>query len=106
MLLDPNELARFEVCATNVGASFVECAPMDTAYTVVERFHRRGATDPEDPWHSQVQALVADEGGDDVLLSSHAALEQLLKGRPDALRINSVDGEVEETYRTLLRALD
>jgi predicted kinase len=105
MLLDPEELARFQACATNVGAEFVECALMDTADAAVARFHRRGATDPEDPWHSQVRAIVADEGGDDVLNRSHAALEKLLDGRPDAIRINSVDGDVEQTYRALLQAV-
>jgi predicted kinase len=106
MLLDPDELARFHTCATDVGAEFVECVLMDRADTAVERFYRRGATDPDDPWHSQVRAIVADEGGDDVLQRNHAALETLLEGRPDAILINSVDGDVEQTYRALLEAVD
>ena len=105
MLLDPSELARFQDCADNVGAEFIECVLMDTSSTAVERFHRRGATDPEDPWHSQVRAIVADEGGDEVLRRSHAAPEQLLDGRPDAIRINSVDSEMEGTYRAVLQAV-
>ena len=48
MLVDPDELARFHACATNVGAEVIECVLMDTANTAVERFHRRGATDPDD----------------------------------------------------------
>ena len=106
MLLDPDERARFQACATNVGAEYIECTLMDTAHASVERFHRRGEADPEDPWHSQVRAIVANEGGDDVLQRSHAALEQLLEGRPAALRINSVDGQVDQTYRALLQAVD
>jgi predicted kinase len=106
MLLDPDELARFQACATKVGAEFIECALMDTATTSVQRFHRRGATDPEDAWHSHVRAIVADEGGDDALRRCHAALEELLAGRPDAIRINSMDGETEQTYRELLQAVD
>lgn len=106
MLLDPDELALFQACATNVGAEFIECALMDTAHSAVERFHRRGETDPEDPWHSQVRAIVADEGGDAVLHRSHAALDMLLEGRPAAVRINSVDGQVDQTYRALLQAVD
>jgi predicted kinase len=106
MLLDPDELARFEACATNVGSEYIECVLMDTPHAAVERFHRRGATDPEDPWHSQVRAIVADEGGDDALQRSCAVLEALLEGRPGAIRIDSVDGDVEQTYRTLLQAVD
>jgi predicted kinase len=106
MLFDPDELARFRTCATNVGADFIECALMDTVNTAVQRFHRRGGPDPEDPWHSQVRAIVADEGGDDVLRRAHAALEELLAGWPDAIRIHSVDGQAEQTYRALLQAVD
>ncbi len=106
MLLDPDELARFQTCATKVGAEYIECVLMDTPHAAVERFHRRGATDPEDPWHSQVRAIVADEGGDAVLQRNYAALQALLEGRPDAIRIDSVDGEVERTYRALLQAVD
>lgn len=105
MLLDPDELARFEACATNVAAEFIECVLMDTANSAVERFHRRGATDPEDSWHSHVRAIVADEGGDQVLHRHYAALERLLEGRPDAIWINSVEGKVEQTYCALLRAV-
>jgi hypothetical protein len=72
----------------------------------VERFHRRGATDPEDPWHSQVRAIVAGEGGDDMLQRNYAALESLLESLPDAIRINSVEGDVERTYRALLQAVE
>lgn len=106
MLLDPDELARFHGCATNVGAKVIECVLMDTASTAVERFHRRGSTDPDDPWHSQVRAIVADQGGDAMLRRHHATLEKLLEGRPHSIRIDSVDGNVEQTYRALLHALD
>jgi predicted kinase len=106
MLVDPDELSRFQACATNVGAEFIECVLMDTPNAAVERFHRRGATGPEDPWHSQVRAIVADEGGDEVLQRNYAALEALLEGRPNAIRIDSVDSEVEQTYRALLQTVD
>lgn len=106
MLLDPDELARFQACATNVGAEYIECVLMDTPNAAVARFHRRGATDPEDPWHSQVRVIVADAGGDDLLQRNCAALEALIEGRPDVIRIDSVEGDVEQTYRALLQAVD
>lgn len=106
MLVDANELARFQACATNVGAEFIECVLMDTPTAAVERFHRRGATDPEDPWHSQVRAIVAEDGGDDVLRRNYVALEALLENRPDVIRIDTVHGNVDQAYRALLQAVN
>jgi len=106
MLIDPTELARFEACAIGVGAQFVERVLMDTPATSVARFHRRGASEAEDPWHNQVQAIVAANGGDDVLTRCHAALERLLAERPNALVIVSTDGAVEETYCTFMESMN
>ena len=94
MLVDPAELARFESCATGVGAQYVERVLMDTPTAVVERFARRGATGDPDPWHDQVRAIVAAEGGDAVLVRYHEALEHLLqqaaaRGRDRELRRRS-----------------
>src|SRR5690349_4903452 len=41
MLIDPDELARFEACATNAGAQFVERILMDGPDASIARFHRR-----------------------------------------------------------------
>lgn len=106
MLIDPTELARFEACATGVGAQFVERVLMDTPATPVARFHRRGASEAEDPWHDQVQAIVAANGGDGELTRCHAALERLLPERPNALVIVSTDGAVEETYCTFMESMN
>ena len=106
MLTDPTELARFEACATGVGAQFVERFLMDTPAMSVARFHRRGAAETEDPWHDQVRAIVAANGGDDALARSHAALERLLPQRPDAVVIMSADGAIAGTYRSLLDSLE
>jgi hypothetical protein len=53
-----------------------------------------------------VRAIVAGEGGDDMLQRNYAALESLLESLPDAIRINSVEGDVERTYRALLQAVE
>ncbi len=105
MLIDPGELARFEKAATNAGAEFVERVLMDTAAESVARFHRRGRSDPEDPWHEHVRTVVAAQGGDSVLLQNHAALERLLEARPSSVLVHSTDGDVERTYRSLLESL-
>lgn len=106
MLIDPAELARFEAAATNVGAQFVERVLMDTRDASVARFHRRGHGEPDDPWHEQVRAIVAAEGGDAVITRSHAALERLLADRSDAVLIASSEGAIEQTYRSLMASLN
>lgn len=105
MLIDATELVRFEACATGVGAQFVERVLMDTPAATVARFHRRGASETEDPWHDQVRAIVAASGGDNVLTRCHAAIERLLPQRPNAVVIVSAEGAVEETYRSLMESL-
>jgi len=106
MLVDLTEVARFEACATGVGAQFIERVLMDTRAGAVARFHRRGASEPEDPWHDQVRTIVASQGGDAMLTANHAALEQLLGARPNAVLISSPEGAIEETYRLLADSLN
>ncbi|WP_344150198.1 AAA family ATPase [Nocardioides koreensis] len=105
MLVDPTELARFEACAVGIGAQFFERVLMDTPAASVTRFHSRGGSASEDPWHDQVRAIVAANGGDSVLTGYHAALERLLSERPDAVVIMSADGAVEETYCSFIESL-
>jgi hypothetical protein len=106
MLFNPLELARFEESATNAGAQFIERMLMDTPSASVARFHRRGESGPEDPWHDHVRTIVAELGGDAVLADNHAALELLLAERPAAVVVNSSEGEIERTYRSLIDTLN
>lgn len=69
------------------------------------RFNRRGETAPDDPWHSQVQAIVTAQGGDDALRQRHSALQALPDQRPDAMLIQSVEGDIEATYQRLVGSL-
>ena len=105
MLLDLGELSRFEARATNAGAEFVERVLMDVPAAAIARFHRRGATDPADPWHGQVRAIVAADGGDQALARCHAALERVVEVRPGAVVVSSIEGATDETYRALLDSL-
>jgi hypothetical protein len=70
MLIDPVELARFEESATNAGAQFIERMLMDTPTASVARFHRRGQSELEDPWHDHVRTIVAAQGVTRCLLTS------------------------------------
>jgi hypothetical protein len=69
------------------------------------RFNRRGETDPDNPWHSQVQGIVAALGGDDALRQWHSALRALPDQRFDAVVIQSSEGAVEDAYQRLLASL-
>lgn len=104
MLLDPRELARFEAAAVDAGAKFVERFLMDGVDAAAARFHRRGDGDA-DPWHGQVRAIVAAQGGDSELVRCHAALEDLLTQRPEAVVIASADRDVDATYAALVASL-
>lgn len=106
MLVNPIELARFEAAATNVGAHFVERVLMASASASVARFARRGASDAHDPWHDQVRAIVAANGGDEALANYHAALERLVRERPSAVVIQSVEGAVDDTFHELIASVN
>ena len=79
---------------------------MDTQVASVARFHRRGSSEPEDPWHDQVRAIVAAQGGDATLAQNHAALERLLAERPNAVAVMSSEGAIEQAYRALIETLN
>lgn len=102
LLADPTEVAHFEASATAAGAVFVERMLLDAAESAVARFARRGADGPTDPWHDQVRAIVAAEGGDASLARTHARLLRLLELRPAVVTVPSVEGDVDGTYRRLL----
>ena len=106
MLIDPVELARFEKSATDAGAEFIERMLMDTPIASVARFHRRGQSESEDPWHDHVRTIVAAQGGDAMLAQQHAALERLLAERPAAVVIDSIEGDIEQTFRSLIKTLN
>lgn len=105
LLIDPAEISLFEACAVRTGALFVERLLMDERERSVARFKRRGESDPGNPWHARVQAIVAAQGGDEALRKRHSALQALLDQRPDAIVIESAEGDIEVTYRRLIASL-
>lgn len=106
MLCDADELARFEAVATDIGAEYVDRYLMErSSDAAVARFGRRGASDAHDPWHDQVRAIVAAQGGDAALARHHVALERVLSQRPHAVVITSTEGAVDDTYRQFVDSL-
>ena len=106
MPLDPDEVTLFEDCAVDAGAQFAERWLMDEPEAAIARFYRRGQDEPQNPWHTQVQDIVATNGGQRALAGYHSDLERLLAQRPSAVVVDSIDGDVEATYQLLLASLD
>jgi hypothetical protein len=52
-----------------------------------------------------VRTIVAAQGGDAMLADTHAALVRLLAERPHAVVVNSYEGQIEQTYRSLIETL-
>jgi predicted kinase len=105
LFIDPTEIALFETCAARTDADFIERLLMDDCEQSVSRFNRRGEVDTDNPWHAQVQAIVASQGGDDALRRRHHALQSLAEERPNLVVVRSADGDVETTYQRLLDSL-
>ncbi len=105
LLVRAEELARFEGAASAAGAELVERFVMDSEDAAVARFHRRGSGDDADPWHDQVRAVVAADGGGSSLRTYHAGLVRLIGQRPGAVVVESIEGDVEATYAALVASL-
>ncbi|RKT82617.1 Predicted kinase [Saccharopolyspora antimicrobica] len=100
-----SEIERFEAVAHENGAEFREIVLMDSKERSVERFARRGADD-DLPWHGQIKAIVAEEGGTSFLSEMHDRLTEVVRMRPRATVLNSEAGAVEQTYEALIGVLE
>jgi predicted kinase len=105
LIANAAELARIEQTACEAGAQLVERFLMDDLQQAVDRFHRRGEDEEADPWHAQVRAIVAAEGGEGLLVRYHRSLTELIAERPSALVIWTREGAVDETYQQLIDSL-
>ena len=105
MLIDPAQVELFESRAVAAGATYVERFLMDEQEASVQRFGRRGASRPEDPWHDQVRVIVERQGGETALVRCWVALEELQARRPSAQVVPSIEGAPEDTYRLLVESL-
>jgi predicted kinase len=98
LLVSAPERVRFREAVTSVGATYVERVLLDTPEASIARFHRRGGD--ADPWHDRVRAIVAEQGGDDVLRDYDRRLRAL-----DAVTVRSIEDDPEATYAALLASL-
>ncbi|NWL11550.1 hypothetical protein DM793_09590 [Paenarthrobacter nitroguajacolicus] len=99
-----DEVLLFRSVAEEAGARFGEIVLMDSREASVERFYSR--KDSHDLWHSRVTAIVERGGGSRLLESMYEDLAIGLNARSTATTITSRRGEIEETYESLVEALD
>lgn len=110
LLVRDSEVKRFAGVAARSGALYVHRILMDSAESSITRFMARGdgrPSDPgRDPWHDQVRAIVAEQGGVTLLERYHRELEMLARQSADVVVVHSPPGDVEETYRRLMGSIN
>lgn len=90
--------------AAAIGVPFVEVALITRVDEAAERFRRR-AEDDSRPEHGDAAILLDRAGGPAALDEMHSRLEVVISSRPNTRRVEVVDGDLEETYQGLLRAI-
>jgi predicted kinase len=90
--------------AEATGVLFVEVALVTPVAEAAERFLRR-AGDDNRPEHRDAAILLDRAGGPDALADMQDRLDDVVGNRPNTRRVVVVDGDLEETYRGLLRAI-
>jgi hypothetical protein len=102
LLARAGELDAFAAVATGAGADFVHVVLRDASGDVADRFRRRSG---DDPWHAEVLRLVEAAGGDEVILGHARRLDALVAARPGTLVVESVEGDEDGTYESLVTAV-
>jgi len=98
-VLELEELAR------HTRAGFVEIALMCGPDDVAGRFQRRSAR-PQTAAHVDAAELLARSGGPAELRAMLTRLDDVLSRRPRTVRIQSVEGEIEDTYAAVRAAIE
>jgi predicted kinase len=96
---------ELEQLARQTSAGFVEIALTCDPREVAGRFHRR-STQPQTATHLDAAQLLERSGGPGELHAMSARLEDVLSRRPQTVRIESVDGRIEDTYTALVTAIE
>ena len=87
------------------GVLFVETALLVDPASAAERFAQRTAA-PETVEHRDAAALLELSGGLLALARMHDQLQAVIAGRPGTRTVTTVPGDVEQTYRDLLAAVE
>lgn len=89
--------------ATNI--EFIETALVSSPDDAIRRFMRR-SQNPEDDTHRDAAALQQRHGGDEAITGMYQAMLDTLSQRPKTRFVETIDGEIDETYRRLLDRID
>jgi predicted kinase len=90
--------------AVDAGVPFVEVVLTTGIDEAAERIRRRTGEHSRKE-HRDTAILLDRAGGPDALVEMSARLEEVVSSRPATRRVAVVDGDVEETYQALLRAI-
>ncbi|MFC3494683.1 AAA family ATPase [Glycomyces rhizosphaerae] len=96
-------IERLAETATEAGARFCEVFLVDDGASIVRRFAERTRL-AADPTHVDAGELMED--GEAGLHRWVDRIADLMLLRPNAVTISAAPGEIEETYRRLISALD
>lgn len=98
-------LLQLERLARETGTPFIELVLTGDPDDVASRFYRRSA-DPHTSAHVDAARLIERSGGATALRETLDRLSDVVSCRPATIMIDSVDGQVEETYAAALGAMD
>lgn len=90
--------------AAVTGVPFVEVALVTKVDEAANRFLGR-SIDESRPEQSEAATLLDRAGGPAALAEMRTRLEDVVSSRPNTCRVVVVDGDLEETYQGLLRAI-
>jgi len=98
-----DEIEAFEKIAHDAGADFREVVLLDDRAASIERFDGR---QDDSAWGVHNCRLVELWGGSVMLGSLYDQLLEILPLRPDAVVVHSVPEAIEETYASVVQALE
>ncbi len=94
-------IEQLEQLCIECNAEFVETALVSSPDDAVRRFSRR-SQNPEDDTHRAAKALQQKNGGDAGVVTMYQAMLDTIAQRPHTHLVETIDGEIDETYRRLL----
>lgn len=106
----PQYLGRLEFVLTlahlsaELSVDFIELALLNTAQDAAQRFERRSAVSDR-PEHQHAASLQRRSGGRGEFEAMHSCLLEVVTARPATHFIETVEGEVDDTYARLLEIL-
>jgi len=98
-------IEQLEQLCNDANAEFVETALVSNPEDAVRRFTRR-SNDPEDDTHRDAMALQLRHGGDEAITGMYQAMLGTIAQRPNTHLVETLDGEIDETYRRLLDCIE